>query len=323
MSALRALLPKGDISEAEGQAVGAVGANDGRPPRSLKAELIFDDGHGPAKISVALSRFPVPVPSILSQCPDTAYHPYSKCTIRKLNGGADFILDKSPANQNKPSGVQRWTALLTTRHGDQILATEINARHDTDVTVSRPIPPIPAETLTTIVTSPTWRPFLTALSVPPSSNLTPQTKQVSAQQITGFLRKLLPTGLRVADEGGADGFGHVTVDDGQGKSLVAMNVQRWQPDDPAISRIFKTADILPDGTRLTTHQGRPTSGGKGLTEWTVDTFRKDGLRVVISTVNARAYGIPATRKIPALTTSQLRQIALDPLWAQLSWPKVT
>jgi hypothetical protein len=146
---------------------------------------------------------------------------------------------------------------------------------------------------------------------------------VSAQQITGVLRKLLPTGLRVADEGGADGFGHVTVDDGQGKSLVAMNVQRWQPDDPAISGIFKTADTLPDGTRLTTHQGRPTRGGEGVTEWTVDTFRKDGLRVVISAVNARAYGIPATRKIPALTTSQLRQIALDPLWAQLSWPKVT
>jgi hypothetical protein len=78
--------------------------------------------------------------------------------------------------------------------------------------------------------------------------------------------------------------------------------------------LFKDADKLPDGTLITVRKAPPSQGGKHAIEWTVDTYSEDGLRVVISSVNARAYNLPAGRPTPALDIEQLKKIALDAVW---------
>ncbi|MGW2938638.1 hypothetical protein ACWDA7_44310 [Streptomyces sp. NPDC001156] len=49
-----------------------------------------------------------------------------------------------------------------------------------------------------------------------------------------------------------------------------------------------------------------------------DTFRKDGLRVEISAVNAGAYLLAASRNEPALNIGQLKQMALSTAWQRAS-----
>ncbi len=48
--------------------------------------------------------------------------------------------------------------------------------------------------------------------------------------------------------------------------------------------------------------------------WTADTLRPDGLRVVVSAFNTPAQHQDATRDAPALTLTQLREIALSSKW---------
>ncbi|MDF6042276.1 hypothetical protein LRD69_08880 [Streptomyces sp. JH14] len=85
-----------------------------------------------------------------------------------------------------------------------------------------------------------------------------------------------------------------------------------------MAKLFRKADTLPDGTRVSVSKAAADGGGKGTVEWSVDTLRPDGLRVVISALNAPAYPLAAIRKEPALDTGQLQQIALDPAWQRAS-----
>ncbi|MFD9520484.1 hypothetical protein [Streptomyces sp. NPDC059979] len=53
------------------------------------------------------------------------------------------------------------------------------------------------------------------------------------------------------------------VDDGNGESLVAVNVKRWRPDDPSMRKLFEGVDTLPDGTRIGIRRGPASGGGEG------------------------------------------------------------
>ncbi|MEV6994400.1 hypothetical protein AB0N87_35315 [Streptomyces sp. NPDC093228] len=273
-------------------------------------QVLFDDGHGATQIQVTLNnQTPVPL------CPDSAYHPYSECTHTVQSGGAQLSIDISPVTDTTPSAIKRWTALYTAPDGRQVFVSEINARTDKDTAPTRSVPPLSTKRLAAIAASGTWNRYLSALPVPSAPpSIGPK---ISAKQITDTLTRLLPTEMSVSDPQGSDGFGHVVLNDGHGPSLVAMNVQLWKPDDPRIHQVFDGARTLSDGTRITTSEKPPALGGEGAIEWTVDTLREDGLRVVVSSNNARAYGVPSTRKDPALSIPQLQEIALDPSWQQL------
>ncbi|MFE0626502.1 hypothetical protein ACFW3D_05965 [Streptomyces sp. NPDC058864] len=303
---MTALLPRGSVSEvaqpANHRPVSAGG--------STRAQVLFDDGRGVTLVQVTLNtRTPVPL------CPDSAYHPYSECTHTTQSGGAQLSVDISPVTDTTPSAVKRWTALYTAPDGRQVFVSETNARTEKDTAPTRSVPPLSTKRLAAIAASGTWKRYLSALpapSAPPSVG-----RKISAQQITDTLQRLVPKRMSVSDPQGSDGFGHVVLNDGHGPSLVAMNVQSWKPGDPRIRQLFHGARTLSDGTRITTSEKPPALGGKGAIERTVDTLREDGLRVVVSSDNARAYGIPATRENPALSIFQLQEIALDPSWRQL------
>lgn len=127
---------------------------------------------------------------------------------------------------------------------------------------------------------------------------------------------LLPEGLSVGgktDTGGE--FASVVVDDGEGRSLVQINVQRDMRG--AAGDLYGEATTLPDGTLLATSKKSGEKGGSGVVWWSADTMRPDGLRVVVSAFNSGEQSAPATRPEPALTMDQLTALATSPEWLKL------
>ncbi|TYK52434.1 hypothetical protein [Actinomadura decatromicini] len=295
---LQSQLPPGELSGQQGH---GLSSRSGPAP---SAQLLFGSNGNAAKVSVKLNRWPVPVPVQYAQCPDTTYHPYSHCTQTVLPTGARLVLDRSPSDEDHPSAGELLSALLTYEDGRQVFVSE----------TGRPTLPLTHRQLAAVATSSRWNPVLAAMPEPSAPPRSGSVSRLTAPEINRILQRLLPAGVRAGRPGGADGFGHLAVDDGHGKSLVAVNVQRWRPGDAAMTQVFRNAVTLPDGTRVSTRRGPAPRGGAGAIEWTVDTLGADGLRVVISTLNAGAYRLPADRSAPALTLEQLQRIALDPAW---------
>ncbi|SCD82369.1 MULTISPECIES: hypothetical protein [unclassified Streptomyces] len=130
------------------------------------------------------------------------------------------------------------------------------------------------------------------------------------------LLKLLPEGLTVGEKVDSGGeFASVVVDDGQGKTLVQINVQPGMQS--VADDLYRDATTLPDGTLLATSQQPGEKGGAGVVWWTADTMRPDGLRVVVSAFNSGTQSTPATRPEPALTMEQLTAVATSPEWLKL------
>lgn len=131
-----------------------------------------------------------------------------------------------------------------------------------------------------------------------------------------IFRALLPEGLTVTEETDSGGeFASVVVDDGKGRSLVQINVQRDMRD--VADDLYREATTLPDGTLLATSKAPGEKGGAGVVWWTADTMRPDGMRVVVSAFNSAEQSSPATRPAPALTMDQLTALALSPEWPKL------
>ncbi|MFI7288307.1 hypothetical protein ACIBRY_16895 [Streptomyces anulatus] len=132
-------------------------------------------------------------------------------------------------------------------------------------------------------------------------------------------RSLLPDGLSVEEETDTGGeFASVVVDDGEGRSLVQINVQRDMRD--VADDLYGEATTLPDGTLLATSKEPGEKGGAGVVWWSADTMRPDGMRVVVSAFNSGEQSTPATRPEPAVTMDQLVALATSPEWLKLQAP---
>lgn len=305
---LRALLPQGG-----GLEVRDFGATRNEP--LAPAVLTYRDARGSGQVSASVRRLPVRDSQQLSLCPDLSEHPYSRCTLTRLENGATLILDKSPVDEAKPSAGKRWTAVRTDRDGGQIAVSESNTSYDRSSSPSRPTPPLSGRQLTDIVISARWKPVLAAIpSPPPGSSPVSSFQYLPAAKITDIISRSVPRGLRTADRGGAAGYGHLTADDGRGRCLVAVTVQQWKPGDEALEKIFKGSAREADGTRVKITRSHPEKGGEEAVEWSVDTWRPDGLRIAVSELNAHAYRLPGTRRDPALGVGQLKKIALSEAW---------
>ncbi|MEV0624138.1 hypothetical protein AB0I81_63265 [Nonomuraea sp. NPDC050404] len=223
---LQSALPQGEISDRRGRGLGD------QPP---SAQLLFESGGHAATVTVKLNRQPLPVPAQYAQCPDTAYHPYSTCTQSTLPGGATLMLDRSPRDEEHPSGPELLSALLTHRDGKQVLVSETG-----DAAL-----PLTLGHLAGVATATVWNPVLAAMPAPPARPQTGSAPRLTGHEISRIIERLLPRGLRAGQPGGSDGFGHVTADDGHGESLVAANVQQWKPGDPAMAELFKRSPWAP------------------------------------------------------------------------------
>ncbi|MER5204087.1 hypothetical protein [Streptomyces sp. NPDC002825] len=286
-------------------------ANDPLAP----ATLIYTDADGIGQVSASVGRVPLPLPPQLSPCPDLSEHPFSRCTLTHLDDGATLIFDESPADETRPSVGRRLTAVRTDRNGGMVAVSASNTRDNRNSSPSRPTPPLNARQLTDIAVSTAWKPVLAAVPAPPRGSVSPPSFQsLPAAKVTEVITQNLPGHLRTADRGGTPGYGHLTVDDGRGKCLVAVTVQQWEPDDEALTRVFRGATRRADGVRVKVTRSHPEKGGEGAVLWSVDIWHPDGLRVAVNELNAKAYRLPGTRSEPALGIDELKTIALSDAW---------
>ncbi|WP_406122664.1 hypothetical protein [Streptomyces sp. NBC_00989] len=308
---LEKLLPEGHFTKAE-----ARGTDDELSPY---VHLVYDDGNGAAAVEVGLGRVQPGSDQArqTTQCPGKAFAHYDACGTSRLADGSVVMVLQGYEYPDRRVDTKLWNAELVTPQGQHVSISEWNAAAEKDAPISRSQPPLSPAQLRKLAAATAWRDAIDAMPVDPNSPVTPPspTETGAALSVTSTLRTLLPKGLTVSEAGDTDdsGFGYLVVDDGKGKTFVQVNVQADMSD--VEGDLFGSgAEVLSDGTKVATHQGPGEKGGSGVVMWTVDTIRTDGRRVVISAFNSGAQDTAATRKAPALTMKELREIALSPNW---------
>ncbi|WEH15572.1 hypothetical protein [Streptomyces sp. VNUA24] len=317
---LRDLLPAGKVG---GESARGTGAGPGP-----YARLVYDDGEGAATVELTLGRVDPDSEQArqLTACPAEAAVRYDSCTESTRPDGSRLTLFQGYEYPDRRADTKLWYAQLVHPDGYEVGVMEWNAKAQKDAPVTRAEPPLPLSSLRSIVTEPQWGEVVGAIPKDagrkPSSTERPRTDPVDAPTVDGLaIRKtllgLLPEGVDTVEEGNQESdSAYVVVDDGKGKSLVQVNVQPGMTD-VGHSLFGADAETLPDGTKVATRQGPGEKGGEGVVMWTVDTLRTDGLRVVISAFNSGAQHTAATRKTPALTLAQLKEIATAERWRSL------
>ncbi|MEV7342764.1 hypothetical protein [Streptomyces sp. NPDC093544] len=308
---LEELLPEGEFSGQQSR-----GTDETLTPY---AQVVYDDGHGKAAVMVSLGQL-VPDSEQSRQavgCPDKALTPYDSCVTSRLPDGSALMLFKGYEYPDRRVDTKLWTADLVTPQGQHISVSEWNAPAEKDAAVSRDEPPLSTDRLQDVAAATGWRTAIDTMPEDPKKpTKTPEAPPagIDSEAIRSTLVSLLPDDVEVVGKGGQDTeFAYVVVDDGQGESLIQINVQ---PDMSDVEdQLFgPDAEVLPDGTKVVTHQGPGEKGGSGVVMWTADTIRTDGRRVVISAFNSGSQESDATRETPAVTIDQLKAIATSPKW---------
>lgn len=285
---------------------------------------IYDDGNGKAAVSVGLYRSAGgdgEAGAGQVECPSRVHVEFDKCTSATLPGGDRLMVIQGYEYPDKREETKNWRAVLLTKDGFLIDASEYNAAAQKGAAISRENPPFTATQLKALVTAEAWRPLLRQLTKDPKAEAVQEAHQPPAQPVGAVvqttLRSLLPKGLTVADKGGDGEYAFVVVDDGKGKSLVEINVQTNMGD--VAGDLFGSGNVttLPDGRKVKLTQQPGEKGGAGVVWWNVDTMTPEGFRVVVSAFNAGTQREAATRPEPALTMEQLKTIALSPKWEKL------
>ncbi|MEU3722949.1 hypothetical protein [Streptomyces sp. NPDC031705] len=298
---LRSLVPVGQVTDIESR-----GTDDQAP----SARGLVDDGKGKGRVGVLLTRID-PAGAMareMTTCPDRKNVAYDSCKEEVLPDGSRLLLIQSYDYDDARKSVKDWRATLATPQGFLIDASEANATQGKGVPVTRPEPPLTMAQMKALVVSDKWRPALDDLPPAPSENTGRTSPELDAEnQLEHLLREFE---IPVADKGGDGGYGWVVLDDGQGRSLIELRVQR-----PADSSGFPAdATTQPGGIRLKASQGPAGQGAPGVVRWSVDALRPDGVRLTVSAFNAPKQSGPASRTAPALTVEQLKKVALNPLW---------
>ncbi|QIY98004.1 hypothetical protein HEP87_33570 [Streptomyces sp. S1D4-11] len=308
---LEKLLPRGKFGTAE-----ARGTDEQLPPY---AQVVYNDGKGEAAIAVGLGR-ELPGSEQARQtveCPDKVLAPYDRCAVTRLPDGSALKIVQGYEYPDRRADTKLWTADLVTPKGQHVSVSEWNAAAEKGAPVSRAEPPLSPARLKTLATAGAWLGVVDAIPVDPKAPTAAaaQPSGVSGRAIGSTLVSLLPKGVKVVTKSGPDsGYGYVVLDDGKGRSLVQINVQPNMSD--VEHQLFGAdAETLADGTKVVTHKEPGEKGG--VVMWTADTIRTDGFRVVVSAFNSGSQETAATRTAPALTTKQLRAIALSAKWRGL------
>ncbi|MEW2302846.1 hypothetical protein AB0958_23205 [Streptomyces sp. NPDC006655] len=311
---LERLLPKGTFANAQGR-----GVDPNEPLVDPYAQVVYDDGHGAAAVSVAVNRVrPGGYDARqATRCPDKVYIPYDSCVTSHLPDASVVTVMKGYEYPDRRVDTRLWTANLVTPDGHHVTVSEWNAAAEKDAPISRAQPPLSAAQLKKLAAAKEWRGVVDAIPQDPRGTQEPPASvEEDGKAIAGTLVSLIPTSVKVVGraEGDDDSqFTYVVVDDGHGRSLVQINVQPNMSD--VANQLFGAgSETLPDGTRVAEHKAPGEKGIAGVVMWTVDTLREDGFRVVISAFNAGTQHSSPTRTTPALTMKQLRAIALSPRW---------
>ncbi|MBC9717875.1 hypothetical protein H9Y04_35630 [Streptomyces sp. TRM66268-LWL] len=341
IATLKSLMPKGQFSEETG-----LGTESGAIPH---AKVVFDDGKGKAAVGIGFNRLSkAEVQSGLvkdmTTCPDENLVPYDACEVSTLSDGSRLMTFKGYEHSSDKGGTKFWQAVLASPDGHAIDVGERNAPAEKGSAVTRPEPPLSMAQLKDILTSEKWDAVFAAPRVEgtakPGSEGADAGKDGSGkadpgrtdpgkggtagndapatpdgQAVRSTLLALLPAGVKVTAQGGDGEYAYVVVDDGNGASMIQINVQPNMDD--VRGELFAGAEELPDGTVYSWRESDGDKGVAGTVMWTADTLRPDGLRVVVSAFNSGTQHDAPSRKTPALTEEQLKAIATSAKWAEL------
>ncbi|GGY91010.1 hypothetical protein [Streptomyces poonensis] len=313
---LKRLLPEGEVSGEEARGTGS--------ELNPYAHVVFDDGEGGGAVSVGLGRVEPGSATArdMTSCPDKRLVPHDSCTTTRLSDGSVLMLLQGYEYPDRRADTKQWTATLVTTEGHHVLVSEWNAEAEKDAPITRPEPPLSPDELKRIATDAAWRTAVDAIPDPKNTG-SDAPPAADGTGVRKTLAGLLPRDMKVVTDGGQETeYAYVVVDDGKGESLVQVNVQ---PDirssDPKLDiseELFGSgAEVLPDGTKMTTKQGPGDDKAPGLVMWTVDTMRTDGMRVVVSAFNSGSQTTAPNRDTPALTMAQLKEIATSEEWEKL------
>lgn len=308
LAVFKELLPGGTLT-------GTMARGTDEPPY---VSGVYDDGQGAAAISLNLSRVDPNGSNArqLTECGDKNLQEYDNCQTEQLTDGSRLLFHKGYEYPDRRVDTKLWRAVLVTPQGFQVEVSEWNAPAEKGAAVTRTNPPLTNAQLKTLVTSDKWHPALNDLRPPePEPGAEPGADAALRDRKAELALEGLVTGygIPILSQGGEGGSGYVVLDDARGKSLVQLNVRPAESDADFAGASVST---LSDGTKMKITQG-PGEKGKGVVQWTVDTLRTDGLRVVVSAFNTANQSGSATRETPVLTLEQLKEIALAPGWSRL------
>lgn len=307
---LRQLLPDGRLTEVTGH---GTGPGSGGIPR---ASAVYDDGKGKGAVGVGLNRVDPNGASTaeLITCPDKNKFDYDGCTSETLADGSKIMVYQGYEYPDRREPTKAWRATLVTPQGYLVDVQEWNAAAEKGEPVSRTDPPLDPARLKAFALSPLWHPALADL--PAAHPESPRSSSRPAASVAPVLDALLAGyGVPVAAKGEEAGSAYAVLDDGKGKSMVTAEVQYGKPGG-GVDALFAGATVMPDGTKVVARQTVGEKGGRNVVWWNVDTLRTDGTRVIVSAFNSRNQESDATRKEPALTMAQLKEMATSDKWAQ-------
>ncbi|MFF3596421.1 hypothetical protein [Kitasatospora indigofera] len=299
------LLPPGRISEA--------GVDTGS---NRVVHLLHDDGRGASTITLFVERVSGPD---AARCLDSFDTPTESCDRTVRPDGSVVVIDKM--NGRSADQPKEWRAVYATPGGKQVVLTSYNAVNAGPPT-TRPEPPLSAEQLTAVVTSPSWDAVFAGLSAS-AADVSPLPSPGAASpapaEILATVTPLLPPGTVVGGPQTQESAGraHLEVTFEGRTSMLLVSVDPASKENREAKGMFeRDPDVtrLPDGSALDVRvSGASKSGGGPDVNWAVEVFRPDGRRIRVSEWNG-ANGYEFRPGTPALTVEQLTAIAADRAW---------
>ncbi|MGW2842365.1 hypothetical protein ACWCWD_31810 [Streptomyces sp. NPDC001493] len=334
---LAALLPGGKVSEGSG-----IGTGELEDGAAASASVLYDDGDGPVTVTASLYPTPqyVQARGAEGACVNEAG------ALRDMPEGVALTHDAvgGPAltarSGGKASAAECPTAVGAAAPEDELVGYRFRGLAVGGVTVDvraysgvldagvmgvRSTPPLDQGKLAALGQSAKWQPLVQRMEVvvaaqekrQEASPTPSRAPELDYSLLMPTLLKLLPKDVTVVrqQQDGDGEYAEVVVDDGQGQSLLGINVQRDMRD--VAGDLYGSAETLPGGALLAVRQTPGEKGGQGIVQWTVDLMYPDGMRVVVMAFNADRQDGTATRTDPALSIAELKALVTSPKWRKL------
>ncbi|MER7755510.1 hypothetical protein [Kitasatospora sp. NPDC097643] len=299
LTAFKALLPKGEITQAKGR-----GTDDSQAGGSfVGADLVFDDGQGKSLIQLGIQKNHKGQNQEPSCPSDFTSTRTDSCSVTTLPDGSKLWLNQGHEYSDQRADTKEWSAGLTGPDGRYISVSEWNSPQEKGAPDSRPNPPLTLEQLKAIVTDKSWDRVVASVKYS-GVDYEAIDPGLSAEDRQAVVAKLLPAGITVTGhDAGSPTALTLQLAQGQSAGSLVLRVENWaKSPDGGIETAYKDATVLPDGSRILTRGG----GAEGpSSQLAVNVLRPDGMQVML---------VQGAKGKALLTPDQLKAIATSPEW---------
>ncbi|MFJ5118066.1 hypothetical protein [Kitasatospora sp. NPDC088548] len=308
---VRTLLPPGTVSDAHGAGLGEV-----QPPQAgPQVVFVFDDGHGPTRLSLTTERVALPVDASTEGTECMTGDQPGECE-RTVRPDGTIVLVQSATG--RPGSADRTRTVLATGPDgrrirlDAVAGAPGQTATATDISITVP-------QMVAIVTSGDWDPVFGALVAPKY----PKTafSGLPAARIAETAVALLPQGVTATVPEGrfGDGQSDLTLAGRDRQAHLGLTAQRGA----VITREAFESSVDPnsrvrtaDGTSVVRREVQADSDENGpVLSWAVEALHPDGTRVsAVQTAPGVWPDVPPLPGREVLTMDQLVTLTASPTW---------